>query len=138
MKSLWNNKEAHTVGKDPLQKRVYSSQLLGREDGLVLHGGGNTSVKVEVSNVFGEKEKILYIKGSGSDLRTIERHQFAAVRLEVLKQMAELDRLSDTELVKLQRSAMIDIPPPILPWKLSCTRSYRLNMLITPMQMTWF
>ncbi len=112
MKSLWNNKEARSVSKDPLQMRVYTSQLLGREDGLVLHGGGNTSVKVEVSNVFGEQEKILYIKGSGSDLRTIERHQFAAVRLEVLKQMAELDHLSDTELVKLQRSAMIDHTAP--------------------------
>ena len=112
MKSLWNNKEAKATGKGPLQERVYTSRLLGREPGLVLHGGGNTSVKVEVSNVFGEKDTILYVKGSGIDLRTIEKHQFAPVRLEVLKKMAELDRLSDTQLVKLQRSAMIDHSAP--------------------------
>ena len=112
MKSLWNDKEAQSFGKDPLQLRVYTSRLLGREPGLVLHGGGNTSIKMEVSNVFGVKEKILYIKGSGIDLKTIEKHQFAPVRLEVLKQMAELDHLSDTELVKQQRGAMIDHTAP--------------------------
>ena len=112
MKSLWNDKEAQSVDKDPLHMRVYTSRLLGREPNLVLHGGGNTSVKVNISNVFGEKEQIIYIKGSGIDLRTIEKHQFAPVRLNVLKQMAELDRLSDTELVRLQRSAMIDHTAP--------------------------
>ena len=62
MKSLWNDKEAQGFGKDPLQLRVYTSRLLGREPHLVLHGGGNTSVKVDMLNAFGEKKKIIFIK----------------------------------------------------------------------------
>jgi rhamnose utilization protein RhaD (predicted bifunctional aldolase and dehydrogenase) len=112
MKSLWNDKEAQSFGKDPLQLRVYTSRLLGLEPRLVLHGGGNTSVKMDMLNAFGEQDKILFIKGSGIDLKTIEKDQFAAVRLNVLQRMAELDQLSDTELVKLQRSAMIDHTAP--------------------------
>jgi rhamnose utilization protein RhaD (predicted bifunctional aldolase and dehydrogenase)/NAD(P)-dependent dehydrogenase (short-subunit alcohol dehydrogenase family) len=112
MKSLWNDKEAQSFGKDPLHLRVYTSRLLGQEPRLVLHGGGNTSVKVDMLNTFGEKEKIIFIKGSGIDLKTIEKDQFAAVRLNVLQRIAELDQLSDTELVKLQRSAMIDHTAP--------------------------
>ena len=112
MKSLWNDKEALSCDKDPLQLRVYTSRLLGGEPGLVLHGGGNTSVKVEMLNAFGEKEKIIFIKGSGIDLRSIEKDQFAPVRLNTLQQMAELMQLSDTDLVKLQRSAMIDHTAP--------------------------
>ncbi len=81
---------------------------MGRESGLVLHGGGNTSVKVAVTNHFGDIEDVLYIKGSGWDLRTIQTSGFAPVKLKVLKKMAKLKRLSDTDMVKLQRSAMID------------------------------
>ncbi len=112
MKSLWNDKEAKSFGNKPLQLRVYTSRLLGREPNLVLHGGGNTSVKAEVTNVFGEKENILFIKGSGIDLKTICADQFAPVRLQVLQRMAELDHLSDREMVRLQRSAMIDHSAP--------------------------
>ena len=112
MKSLWNDKEAQSCGKDPLQLRVYTSRLLGTEPGLVLHGGGNTSVKVEMLNAFGQKEKIILIKGTGIDLKDIEKDQFAPVRLNVLQRMAELKQLSDTDLMKLQRSAMIDHTAP--------------------------
>ena len=112
MKSLWSEKEAQPWGEDPLQLRVYTSRLLGRQPRLVLHGGGNTSVKVDLLNAFGEKEKIIFIKGSGIDLNTIDQNQFAPVRLNVLQRMAALDQLSDTELVKLQRSAMIDHTAP--------------------------
>ena len=108
MKSLWKDNEAKSFSDDPLKLRVYTSRLLGREPGLVLHGGGNTSVKTEIKNFFGDIEEVLYIKGSGWDLRTIQTSGFAPVRLEVLKKMAKLERLSDTDMVKLQRSAMID------------------------------
>jgi rhamnose utilization protein RhaD (predicted bifunctional aldolase and dehydrogenase)/NAD(P)-dependent dehydrogenase (short-subunit alcohol dehydrogenase family) len=112
MKSLWDNKTAEPFANDPLAMRVYTSRLLGQEPSLVLHGGGNTSVKASVTNLFGETEELLYVKGSGWDLATIEAAGFAPVRMKVLKQMAELDQLSDTDMVNLQRSAMTDPAAP--------------------------
>ncbi|KPK87067.1 short-chain dehydrogenase, partial [bacterium SM23_31] len=112
MKSLWNDEEAKKIAHDPLQMRVYTSRLIGREPSLVLHGGGNTSVKAEVTNVFGETEEVLYIKGSGWDLTTIEAEGFSPVRLDALKKMAQLDELSDTDMVRAQRVAMTDPEAP--------------------------
>ena len=112
MKSLWNEQTAATFADDALAMRVYSSRLLGREPSLVLHGGGNTSVKATATNLFGEAEELLYVKGSGWDLATIETAGFAPVRLSVLLQMAELESLSDSEMVRLQRSAMTDPAAP--------------------------
>ena len=112
MKNRWCESEAAACGDDPLALRVYSSRLLGREPSLVLHGGGNTSIKAPATNLFGETEEILYVKGSGWDLATIERAGFAPVRLEVLKKMAQLDALSDAEMVKAQRAAMLDPAAP--------------------------
>ena len=108
MKSLWNKAEAKKSGNDLLKLRVYSSRLLGQEEDLVLHGGGNTSVKTKERNVFGEEEEIIYIKGSGWDLATIEEAGFAPVKLKTLQRMAELDHLTDVEMVKYQRMAMTD------------------------------
>jgi rhamnose utilization protein RhaD (predicted bifunctional aldolase and dehydrogenase)/NAD(P)-dependent dehydrogenase (short-subunit alcohol dehydrogenase family) len=112
MKSSWNDEEAHIFGEDPLQLRVYTSRLLGREPALVLHGGGNTSAKGTASDVFGDEIEVLYIKGSGWDLATIEAPGFAAVRLDVLQRMATLERLSDSDMVKSQRAAMLDPSAP--------------------------
>ena len=89
MKSLWNDKEASGSEGDPLRLRVYTSRLLGQEPSLVLHGGGNTSVKTTDTTLFGDREELLYIKGSGWDLATIESAGFAPVRLQVLTRMAE-------------------------------------------------
>jgi len=77
MKSLWSDNTAKKFSDDPLQLRVYSSRLLGQEQNLVLHGGGNTSVKITEKNLFGEDEDILYVKGSGWDLGHIEAEGFA-------------------------------------------------------------
>lgn len=112
MKSLWNDNEVKNFGDDALQLRVYTSRLLGREPDLVLHGGGNTSVKAEVKDIFGDIEEILYVKGSGWDLATIHASGFTPVRLNVLKRMAVLDRLSDADMVRLQRSAITDPNAP--------------------------
>ena len=71
MKSLWNDAEGARFRTD-LELRVYTSRLLGRDPSLVLHGGGNTSVKVRERNAVGEEEDILHVKGSGWDLATIE------------------------------------------------------------------
>jgi len=111
MKSLWNNKEAKKYKSD-LDLRVYTSRLLGQNSSLVLHGGGNTSVKSKATNLFGETEDILYVKGSGWDLATIEDRGFAPVKMDTLLKMAKLNELDDTNMVKYQRMAMIDPSAP--------------------------
>jgi rhamnose utilization protein RhaD (predicted bifunctional aldolase and dehydrogenase)/NAD(P)-dependent dehydrogenase (short-subunit alcohol dehydrogenase family) len=85
--------------RNELERRVYTSRLLGRDKSLVLHGGGNTSVKSVETNVFGEEEELLYVKGSGWDLEKIEEGGFSPVRLEHLKRLAVLPSLSDPEMV---------------------------------------
>src|SRR4051812_4809811 len=97
MKSLWDEQKAAAVANDPLALRVYSSRLLGGDPALVLHGGGNTSVKANVKNFFGDEEAVLYVKGSGWDLGTIEAPGFAPVRLPVPLRLAECEILSDTD-----------------------------------------
>ena len=67
MESLWNDDQARGFAGD-LAQRVYTSRLLGRDPSLVLHGGGNTSVKIRERNLVGDEEDILYVKGSGCDL----------------------------------------------------------------------
>jgi rhamnose utilization protein RhaD (predicted bifunctional aldolase and dehydrogenase) len=90
MRSLWNDADAAPFAHSPLELRAYTSRLLGQEPALVLHGGGNTSVKTSVPNLFGESEEILYVKGSGWDLATIQGAGFAPVRLDVLLKMGDL------------------------------------------------
>lgn len=111
MRSLYDDKEANEFKTD-LDLRVYTSRLLGRDASLVLHGGGNTSVKSTATNLFGEVEEILYVKGSGWDLATIEAEGFAPVKMDMLLKMAELKELSDTDMVKYQRLAMTNPSAP--------------------------
>ncbi len=98
MKNLWDPAEAANCKSD-LELRVYTSRLLGRDDTLVLHGGGNTSVKVREKNVVGDEEDILYVKGSGWDLETIEVDGFTPVRMAPLLKLAQLETLSDPQMV---------------------------------------
>lgn len=112
MQSLWDDSLATPFANSPLALRVYTSRLLGGNPSLVLHGGGNTSVKTHVPDLFGEREEILYVKGSGWDLATIEAAGFAPVRMKTLLRMAELEHLSDGDMVKHQRAAMIDPGAP--------------------------
>lgn len=112
MKSQWNEQEAAQWANDPLGLRVYSSRLLGGDPALVLHGGGNTSVKTTATDIFGDEVDLLYVKGSGWDLGTIERPGFAPVRLDVARRMAEFATLSDGDMVKTLRSALLDPAAP--------------------------
>jgi rhamnose utilization protein RhaD (predicted bifunctional aldolase and dehydrogenase)/NAD(P)-dependent dehydrogenase (short-subunit alcohol dehydrogenase family) len=98
VKSLWSDAEAAQF-KGPLGPRVYTSRLLGRDKSLVLHGGGNTSVKITDRNLFGQDEEILYVKGSGWDLETIEPQGFAPVRLDYARRLSQLESLSDPQMV---------------------------------------
>lgn len=98
MLNRWNETQAQAC-TDELDLRVYSSRLLGADPALVLHGGGNTSVKLRQTTLFGEPEDILYVKGSGWDLASIERPGFTPLRLNYLRGLAGLERLSDTQMV---------------------------------------
>ncbi len=98
MQSLWQDDEAANFRGD-LAQRVYTSRLLGRDKSLVLHGGGNTSVKLRERNVVGDEEDILYVKGSGWDLEFIEAAGFSPVRMAHLQKLARLDVLSDPQMV---------------------------------------
>ena len=98
MQSLWNDAEAAGF-KGDLPQRVYTSRLLGRDKSLVLHGGGNTSVKLRQTNLVGDDEEILYVKGSGWDLEFIEEAGFSPVRMAHLLKLAQLEALSDPQMV---------------------------------------
>jgi rhamnose utilization protein RhaD (predicted bifunctional aldolase and dehydrogenase)/NAD(P)-dependent dehydrogenase (short-subunit alcohol dehydrogenase family) len=111
MHNLWNDSEAAACADD-LALRVYSSQLLGKEPALVLAGGGNTSVKLTATNVFGETEELLYVKGSGGDLATISAAGFAPVRMTHLLRLAELPKLSDSAMARELRTATVDPHAP--------------------------
>ncbi len=111
MKSSWNEEDAARFD-DPLSLRAYSSRLIGGDEDLVLHGGGNTSVKASIEDIFGEEHEVLYVKGSGWDLAEIEPAGFAPVKLDVLRRMADLESLSDSDMVKHQRAAMLDPSAP--------------------------
>jgi len=112
MQSLWNDQEAATFGTDPLGQRVYASRLLGRNPALVLHGGGNTSVKITEKDYFGDQVELCYVKGSGWDLGTIERAGFSPVRMEALIKMSKLATMSDEDMVLQQRAAMTNPNAP--------------------------
>jgi len=111
MQSLWSDAEARQFQGD-LGLRVYTSRLLGRDKSLVLHGGGNTSVKIREKNLFGEDETILYVKGSGWDLETIEPQGFSPVRLAHVLRLAELPALSDPEMVNQLVTHMLKASAP--------------------------
>lgn len=111
MHSLWDDSEARGFQGD-LSLRVYTSRLLGRDPSLVLHGGGNTSVKIQERNSVGEEEEILYVKGSGWDLATIEDPGFSPVRMAHLLKLAGLPTLSDPEMVNELRTQMTRASAP--------------------------
>jgi len=102
---------AQGVNED-LALRTYSARLLGADPELVLHGGGNTSVKTTVHGLLGEPIRVLCVKGSGWDLGTIEPPGHPAVRLEPLQALRALDALSEEAMVAAQRQNLIDPAAP--------------------------
>ena len=119
MRSRWNDEDARAAvachgpehGED-LAVRVYTSRLFGADPGLVLHGGGNTSVKTTVRSLFDEPLDVLCVKGSGWDLATIEPRGMPALEFEPLRRLRELDALSDAEVVNQTRARMVDSTAP--------------------------
>ena len=114
MKNLWDPEAVAQFEENTLQLRVYTSRLLGQNSDLVLHGGGNTSVKIQQTNLFGEAEDILYVKGSGCDLATIDEDGFTPLLLNTLRKLAALENISDVEMIRQQQMAKSnpDAPTP--------------------------
>ena len=120
MESLWNDGDAERavaryrrqgVNED-LALRVYTTRLLGGVPSLVLHGGGNTSVKTRARDVTGDEVEVLCVKGSGWDMAAIEPPGLPAVRLAPLRRLATLDGLGDQDMVNAQRSNLLDASAP--------------------------
>jgi len=122
----WDDNTAAELSDD-LALRVYTSRLLGQDKTLVLHGGGNTSVKISETSITGEREEILYVKGSGWDLETIEAEGFSPVRLQHLIKLADLETLSDIDMVNELRTHMTlaSAPTPSVEAILHATIPYK-------------
>jgi rhamnose utilization protein RhaD (predicted bifunctional aldolase and dehydrogenase)/NAD(P)-dependent dehydrogenase (short-subunit alcohol dehydrogenase family) len=120
MKSLWSDMEARSyvshyatkgISSD-LALRVYTTRLLGGDPALVLHGGGNTSVKTHATDVLGEDLEVICVKGSGWDMGDIEPQGLPAVKLAPLRKLLKLPKLSDEDMVNYQRLNLLDSSAP--------------------------
>jgi len=120
MKSRWVDREAEAIvahaaesgiARD-LALRIYTTRLIGREPKLVLHGGGNTSLKTRARTLFGEDVEVLRIKASGADMAAIEPDGLPAVRLAPLRQLRALEAIPDQALVGIERANLIDPAAP--------------------------
>ena len=120
MKNSWSNKVANNYVKKykklgfskDLALRVYTTRLLGRNPELVLHGGGNTSVKTTINDIDGKKYNVLCVKGSGWDMADIEPPGLPAVKLDPLLSLRKKKYLSDEDMVAYQKRNLIDIKSP--------------------------
>jgi rhamnose utilization protein RhaD (predicted bifunctional aldolase and dehydrogenase)/NAD(P)-dependent dehydrogenase (short-subunit alcohol dehydrogenase family) len=119
-KNLWNQKNEklfiNSLGKSKydfdLGSRVYTSRLIGSIPDLVMHGGGNTSCKTNKKNIFNETIRVICVKGSGWDLETIEAEGLPAIKLSPLLELRKLNKLSDEDMVNLQRANLLDSQSP--------------------------
>jgi rhamnose utilization protein RhaD (predicted bifunctional aldolase and dehydrogenase)/NAD(P)-dependent dehydrogenase (short-subunit alcohol dehydrogenase family) len=102
---------ARGVPRD-LALRVYTTRLLGGDPSLVLHGGGNTSVKLRLPDLMGREVDVLCVKGSGADMAVIEPAGLPAVRLTELRMLLERDAMSDEDMVRAQRANLLDPMAP--------------------------
>src|ERR1700733_15515410 len=120
MKSGWVDRDAEAIvaegaksGIDrDLALRIYTTRLLGRDPKLVLHGGGNTSLKTRMRDLLGEEVEVLRVKSSGFDLATIEADGLPAVRLAPMRKLRALETVGDIELVGIERANLIDPSAP--------------------------
>ncbi len=95
-----------------LALRTYTARIIGRQGALVLHGGGNTSVKATAQTILGEMVDVIHVKGSGWDLATIEPEGHPAVRLEPLLKLLSLDAMTDEAMVNALRTNLLDASAP--------------------------
>jgi rhamnose utilization protein RhaD (predicted bifunctional aldolase and dehydrogenase)/NAD(P)-dependent dehydrogenase (short-subunit alcohol dehydrogenase family) len=124
MRSRWVDRDAKAAvdryaaaGISPeLALRIYTTRLLGGDPALVLHGGGNTSVKTHLRDLAGDGVEVLCVKGTGGNMATIEPNGMVAVRLASLQRLRTLDDLSDDDMARVQRAHLFDplAPSPSL------------------------
>ena len=118
MRNQWDEYQAKaTVAQykdvsEDIALRVYTSRLIGADPSLVLHGGGNTSVKSVTTNTIGEEVNVLYVKGSGWDLDTLEPPGLPGVQLDHLVKLRKLDCLNDEDMVNEQRTHLLNAASP--------------------------
>jgi rhamnose utilization protein RhaD (predicted bifunctional aldolase and dehydrogenase)/NAD(P)-dependent dehydrogenase (short-subunit alcohol dehydrogenase family) len=120
MKSRWSDADVAQFVKsyaakgvsEELAERIYTTRLLGSDPKLVLHGGGNTSVKTQMKDLLGDTVDVICIKGSGWDMGNIEPAGLPAVRLASLRRLRALDKLSDEDMVNYQRVNLLDSTAP--------------------------
>src|SRR5215472_17063024 len=120
MHSRWSDAEAKNFVarygakgvNDDLALRTYTTRLLGSDPKLVLHGGGNTSVKTRAKDLLGDEVDVICVKGSGWDMGNIEPPGLPAVRLAPLRRLRALDKLSDEDMVNFQRVNLLDSSAP--------------------------
>ena len=120
MKNLWSDQDAKEIVtaygargiNEDLALRVYTSRLIGCEPELVIHGGGNTSVKTAIKNFLGHESEVICVKGSGWDLATIEPEGLPALDLAPLHEVRQWDKMSDEDMVAFQRLNLLDPSSP--------------------------
>src|SRR5688572_19345390 len=119
MESRWSDRDANQYVEryaeqagEAIALRVYTSHLIGSDPALVLHGGGNTSLKGLHTTLLGDRVEALWVKGSGSDLDRIEPRGFPALDLAYLRRLRALDALSDEEMVNQLRTHLFDASAP--------------------------
>lgn len=106
------NQNQNQPGSSPLHEIVDASRLLGARSDLVLHGGGNTSIKTRLLDVFGDATDVIYVKGSGWDLASIKEEGFAPLRMDRLHRLLALESLSDSAMMNELRQASLDSTAP--------------------------
>lgn len=120
MKNLWNNSTSEKYIKkysnlgysEDIALRVYTSHLIGSDERLVLHGGGNTSVKTKITDIDGELHDVVCVKGSGWDLSDIEPEGLPAVKLNPLLKLKTKSNISDVDMVSYQKRNLLDANSP--------------------------
>jgi rhamnose utilization protein RhaD (predicted bifunctional aldolase and dehydrogenase)/NAD(P)-dependent dehydrogenase (short-subunit alcohol dehydrogenase family) len=120
VKSAWLDRDAEaavahyaaqSVGRD-IALRVYTTRLLGRDPKLVLHGGGNTSVKTRMPDLLGDDIEVMRVKGSGADMATIEPAGLPAIRLDLAGKLRTRDEIPDDDMTRIQRASLVDPTAP--------------------------
>src|SRR5919201_5307399 len=120
MRSRWTEDDAQAAvercSRDQIDRdfalRIYSTRLLGAVAELVQHGGGNTSLKTAIADIFGENVAALRVKASGAEMATIDASGFAAVRLDRMQKLRARAALSEREMTRLLRASLLDPEAP--------------------------
>src|SRR5262245_41234544 len=107
MRSRWNEDEVR--GLADLDRLVYASRLIGAETSLVVWGGGNTSIKTVERDHRGREIPVLRVKGSGSDLKSIQRKDFPGVRMDDILALLDRADMGDQEMVDYLAHGLVDV-----------------------------